>query len=60
MRELLKVSQMPPDLQAACRERGFSPDDEMPPREAVAEWSAWHLGDKVWAYTILDLYDEAK
>lgn len=53
----IKVKDMTPSLRNACVERGFAIGDEMTPREAVKEWSGWHLGDESWADDIIDMYE---
>ncbi len=52
----LKVCDMPPRLKDACLERGFALNHELTPQDAVAEFSAWELGCKDWAYDIIGLY----
>jgi hypothetical protein len=52
------VKDMPPAIEEACIERGNSPNDDLTPEKAIAEWSGWHLGDPYWGDTIVYLYKE--
>lgn len=55
----LTVDDLPSELRDACIQRGHSPHAEITPREALAEWCGWHIGDRVWASMILDLHEQA-
>ena len=44
----LKVKDMPHEVMEACSERGHGPDAEMSIEKAMAEWTAWELGDGSW------------
>lgn len=57
---MIKVAEMNSALKEACLERGLSESNEMTALEAVEQWSAWHIGDKSWATTIIYLYENAK
>jgi hypothetical protein len=52
----MKVADMPDDVRDAVLARGYSPEHDMTPENAVAEWSAWHLGDRYWGYEAVRLY----
>ena len=56
----LKVQDMPYSLREALLKRGHKDDEKITPRDAVGEWSAWHLGDAHWANKIIDLYENSK
>lgn len=58
MQTRLQVKDMPDALCEAALERGFDPTHEMTFAEALAEWSAWEIGDSAWAETMLDLQDQ--
>jgi hypothetical protein len=52
----MKVADMPDDVRDAVLARGYSPEHDMTPENAVAEWSAWHLGDRYWGCEAVRLY----
>ena len=58
MAKTLPVKDMPAPIRNACKERGHEPTYEMTAREAVGEWSAWHLGDSGWATDAVDFYEK--
>lgn len=54
----IKVREMPSRLQSALLERGFNSDAMLSPRKAISEYSAWHLGDRLWGEDIADFLQE--
>lgn len=55
----MKVSDLPPDLRAACIVAGMRYGAEISPRRACGEWARVNLGDPNTGYALLDLYNEA-
>ena len=49
------VGDLPITLKDACIERGHSISEEIDLREAVAEWTAWEIGDRHWGAMAFDL-----
>lgn len=52
MSKLIAVKDMPFGVKDACVERGIALDHKMTPEDAIAEYTAWHLGDGGWGSTI--------
>ena len=47
----------------ASDENDTSKDDkinDLEPNEVVAKWVGWNLGDEMWCYTIIGMYEQIK
>lgn len=65
----MDVEKIPPNILDAVRERlGNDENDtrfdskisKMSPKELMAKWSGWHLGDESWALSIICSYEHLK
>jgi len=58
----MNYEKLPSRLIEALEERGHSREqiEMMTPERAVAEYAAWHLGDRRWAEDFIELIDAAR
>lgn len=54
----LSVAEMPINLRNALQERGHGDGEVMTMSEAIAEYTAWHLGDRAWGCDFVHLASE--
>lgn len=52
----IKKSDIPTPIYLVLKERGHSEEaiESMSPRQMVAEWTAWEIGDPAWGWSIFD------
>jgi len=66
----MRIDKIPLNVLDAVRQRLGAEDEndtefdgrieKMSPRELMAKWSGWHLGDEDWAHEIIGTYENLK
>lgn len=58
----MKIARMHDSVREAVLERNpaLTPESDVEPEWALAEWSAWEIGDSYWAWFLIARLDEMR